>query len=207
MKRLMTDEVTREVLELARDGVPYSAIADQFGISRSVVNNTATRHGIRRYRMRPAQVADAAQAAAAREARAAAWAAAAVSSPVAAPEDVAALFAGVLVEEPDDWRARALCAQTDPEVFYPEKGGSTREAKAICRACPVQQGCLEYALDSEERFGIWGGKSERERRKIRKDRPTPGATRPCPEPGCDAMFTTVQRVAQHVRFQHPAVAS
>ena len=66
------------------------------------------------------------------------------------------------------WRAHALCAQTDPEAFFPEKGGSTREAKKVCQACPVRGECLEYALTHDERFGIWGGLSERERRKLRR---------------------------------------
>lgn len=66
------------------------------------------------------------------------------------------------------WQADALCAQTDPEAFFPEKGGSTREAKRICESCEVTAECLEYALQNDERFGIWGGLSERERRKLRK---------------------------------------
>lgn len=66
------------------------------------------------------------------------------------------------------WQADALCAQTDPESFFPEKGGSTREAKKICAACDVRAECLEYALQNDERFGIWGGLSERERRKLRR---------------------------------------
>ncbi|QHN36033.1 WhiB family transcriptional regulator [Gordonia pseudamarae] len=66
------------------------------------------------------------------------------------------------------WQDRALCAQTDPEAFFPEKGGSTREAKRICHGCEVQAECLEYALGNDERFGIWGGLSERERRRIKR---------------------------------------
>lgn len=66
------------------------------------------------------------------------------------------------------WQADALCAETDPEAFFPEKGGSTRDAKRICDSCDVRQQCLEYALQNDERFGIWGGLSERERRKLRK---------------------------------------
>ena len=61
----------------------------------------------------------------------------------------------------------ALCAQTDPEVFFPDKGGSTRDAKKVCGACMVRTACLQYALDNQERFGIWGGMSERERRQLR----------------------------------------
>ena len=67
-----------------------------------------------------------------------------------------------------DWQERALCAQTDPEAFFPEKGGSTREAKKVCLSCDVRTQCLEYALANDERFGIWGGLSERERRRLKK---------------------------------------
>ena len=66
------------------------------------------------------------------------------------------------------WQDQALCAQTDPEAFFPEKGGSTREAKRICSGCEVRAECLEYALAHDERFGIWGGLSERERRRLRR---------------------------------------
>ena len=66
------------------------------------------------------------------------------------------------------WQERALCAQTDPEAFFPEKGGSTREAKRVCTSCEVRAECLEYALANDERFGIWGGLSERERRKLKR---------------------------------------
>ncbi|MBB5642126.1 WhiB family transcriptional regulator [Cryobacterium roopkundense] len=66
------------------------------------------------------------------------------------------------------WQTDSLCAQTDPEAFFPEKGGSTRDAKKICASCEVRTQCLEYALANDERFGIWGGLSERERRKLRK---------------------------------------
>lgn len=76
------------------------------------------------------------------------------------------------------WRRDALCGQTDPEAFFPEKGGSTREAKAVCNGqtarglgpCPVRAQCLQHAVDNDERFGIWGGLSERERRKLKRDR-------------------------------------
>jgi WhiB family redox-sensing transcriptional regulator len=66
----------------------------------------------------------------------------------------------------EQWYSQALCAQTDPDAFYPEKGGSTAEAKKICLRCPVKQKCLQWALDHDERFGIWGGLSDRERRRL-----------------------------------------
>jgi WhiB family redox-sensing transcriptional regulator len=73
-----------------------------------------------------------------------------------------------LADNPLAWQSDSLCAQTDPEAFFPEKGGSTRDAKKICASCEVRVHCLEYALENDERFGIWGGLSERERRKLRK---------------------------------------
>ncbi|WP_156756712.1 WhiB family transcriptional regulator [Actinokineospora pegani] len=85
------------------------------------------------------------------------------------PADELEALAGLLDEsEEQEWQERALCAQTDPEAFFPEKGGSTREAKRICLGCEVRSECLEYALAHDERFGIWGGLSERERRKLKK---------------------------------------
>lgn len=71
-------------------------------------------------------------------------------------------------DEPLAWQVDALCSQTDPEAFFPEKGGSTRSAKQICTDCEVRDICLNYALQNDERFGIWGGLSERERRKLKK---------------------------------------
>jgi WhiB family redox-sensing transcriptional regulator len=73
-----------------------------------------------------------------------------------------------ITPEDELWQEKALCAQTDPEAFFPEKGGSTREAKRICLGCEVRDACLEYALAHDERFGIWGGLSERERRRLKR---------------------------------------
>ena len=78
---------------------------------------------------------------------------------IVGPEDV----------DEQGWQDRALCAQTDPEAFFPEKGGSTREAKRVCRGCEVKAECLDYALENDERFGIWGGMSERERRRLKRE--------------------------------------
>jgi WhiB family redox-sensing transcriptional regulator len=92
-----------------------------------------------------------------------------VAGPAAGP--VAGLDAELLAAEDVElmWQERALCAQTDPEAFFPEKGGSTREAKKVCLGCDVRGECLEYALAHDERFGIWGGLSERERRRLKKE--------------------------------------
>ena len=82
--------------------------------------------------------------------------------------DIRLLLEDPAADETPEWQERALCAQTDPEAFFPEKGGSTREAKRICAGCEVRAECLEYALAQDERFGIWGGLSERERRRLRR---------------------------------------
>jgi WhiB family transcriptional regulator, redox-sensing transcriptional regulator len=66
------------------------------------------------------------------------------------------------------WQDSAACAEVDPDLHFPEKGGRTREAKKTCKSCFVKAECLEYALDNDERFGIWGGLTERERRKLKR---------------------------------------
>lgn len=63
-----------------------------------------------------------------------------------------------------------LCAETYPDAFFPEKGESTSEAKKVCRECPIRDGCLEYALVNDEKFGVWGGLSLRERNKLKRQR-------------------------------------
>ncbi|MDQ3643148.1 MAG: WhiB family transcriptional regulator [Acidimicrobiales bacterium] len=68
------------------------------------------------------------------------------------------------------WQGQANCLGVDPDLFFPERGASTREAKGVCRGCVVREECLEYALVNGEKFGIWGGLSERERRRIRRQR-------------------------------------
>lgn len=68
------------------------------------------------------------------------------------------------------WRESALCREVDPEIFFPEKGQSTADAKRVCAACDVRVECLEWALGRAERFGVAGGLSERERRGLLKAR-------------------------------------
>lgn len=69
-----------------------------------------------------------------------------------------------------NWQDEANCLGVDPDLFFPERGASTREAKEVCRGCVVRLDCLEYALVNGEKFGIWGGLSERERRRLRRQR-------------------------------------
>ncbi|HSH60460.1 MAG TPA: WhiB family transcriptional regulator [Acidimicrobiales bacterium] len=72
------------------------------------------------------------------------------------------------------WQRQANCMGVDPDLFFPERGASTREAKEVCRGCVVREECLEYAIVNSEKFGIWGGLSERERRRIRRARSLSG---------------------------------
>lgn len=69
-----------------------------------------------------------------------------------------------------EWTTDAACAQVDPDAWFPEKGGSTREVKKVCASCPVRTECLDFALDHDERHGVWGGVSERQRRQLKKAR-------------------------------------
>ena len=71
------------------------------------------------------------------------------------------------------WQDAANCLGVDPDLFFPERGASTREAKEVCKGCVVRGECLEYALANGEKFGIWGGLSERERRRLRRARGVP----------------------------------
>ena len=73
----------------------------------------------------------------------------------------------------EDWRERASCRDTDPDLFFPV--GTTgpaleqiEAAKAVCRACDAQAPCLEFALATNQESGVWGGTAEEERRKLRK---------------------------------------
>lgn len=66
-----------------------------------------------------------------------------------------------------EWMTWALCAETDSEAFFPAKGESPRQAKAVCASCPVRLECLEYALKSGA-IGIWGGTTETQRRRMRR---------------------------------------
>jgi WhiB family redox-sensing transcriptional regulator len=70
------------------------------------------------------------------------------------------------------WQAMARCVEADPEIFFPERGGSSKAARAVCSECTVRQECLLYALANREQFGIWGGTSERERRRLRRMAPS-----------------------------------
>jgi WhiB family redox-sensing transcriptional regulator len=73
-------------------------------------------------------------------------------------------------DDVEGWQDKANCLGVDPDLFFPSRGASTREAKEVCRGCVVRLDCLEFSLVSREKFGIWGGLSERERRRLRRQR-------------------------------------
>jgi WhiB family redox-sensing transcriptional regulator len=73
------------------------------------------------------------------------------------------LLAALVSDEPRDWRDLALCAEVSGDEFYPEKGQSTTPAKRVCRQCEVREDCLSWALEHNERHGVWGGMSYPER--------------------------------------------
>ena len=81
--------------------------------------------------------------------------------------DPAELFAS-LADDEMPWQDRARCQETDPEAFFPEQGVSTRPAKRVCVACEVKAECLEYALETSQEFGVWGGMSRGERTRLKR---------------------------------------
>lgn len=66
------------------------------------------------------------------------------------------------------WIDRAACRNENPDLFFPERGESSREAKDICRPCPVKVECIDYAMRHRITYGIWGGLSERQRKTMRR---------------------------------------
>jgi WhiB family redox-sensing transcriptional regulator len=68
------------------------------------------------------------------------------------------------------WRQQARCRGVDPEIFHPGEDDDPSAAKAICALCPVREACLEHALAVREKHGVWGGLTERERRRVIRQR-------------------------------------
>ena len=95
------------------------------------------------------------------------------------------------------WMHHAACLDSEPDTHFPEKGGSTTDAKAICARCTVTAECLDFALANDERFGIWGGFSERERRRLQQRSYDPHQL---------AELAETQRQVNTVRAEQVAVA-
>ena len=87
-------------------------------------------------------------------------------------EDGAEALLRRLVKQGGDlsWQLEARCAQTDPDAFFPDRGRSAQDAKKVCEDCAVREKCLDWAIEHNERFGIWGGLSQQERKKLRRTR-------------------------------------
>jgi len=163
---------TFDMAEMLRDGATKAEVCEAFDLSPSTVNTRLSDAGWSATTGQPIDT---------------------FTEPKPAPARTAmALF----IDQP--WVDQALCAQTDPELWFPEKGGATHVAKAICAQCFVAAECLDYALTTNERFGVWGGLSERERRALNPDR-----TIECAHPRCDQLFTNEQARNQHTRLSHP----
>ena len=143
---------TFDMAQMLRDGATQAEVSEAFGLSTSTIQGRLNVGG---WSWRTGQPLDAFG-----------------YEPEIKPPHPAFAFAA------QPWADQALCAQADPEVFFPDKGGSTRQAKATCAACFVQAECLDWALTTNERFGIWGGLSERERRAI-----SAGTVTACPDCG------------------------
>ena len=75
-----------------------------------------------------------------------------------------------MIDTTVSWRDKAACRGSDPDIFYPVNEDDADEAIAICMACPVREPCLEYALVARERYGVWGGTTEKDRRRIWRKR-------------------------------------
>jgi WhiB family transcriptional regulator, redox-sensing transcriptional regulator len=71
---------------------------------------------------------------------------------------------------PQHWRQYARCLGADPELFHPHADDPADAAKAICAVCPVREPCLEYAITAREKQGVWGGLTEKERRRLIRQR-------------------------------------
>lgn len=72
-----------------------------------------------------------------------------------------------------EWRKLGACRGLEAAIFYPDEDDDAEEAKAVCEMCSVRVACLEHALMSREKVGVWGGATERERRRIIRQRRRP----------------------------------
>lgn len=97
-----------------------------------------------------------------------------------------------LETDPLAWSRFARCDSADPDLFFPPDGADNRLAKSICTSCPVRRQCLDYALETKQKYGIWGGMTEAQRRRIRRDARAnhPARQRPLPDRRAPATVAT-----------------
>lgn len=106
--------------------------------------------------------------------------------------------------EPADWMDGAVCRQVDPELFFPEKGGTTVPAKRVCGGCDVKAECLAHAIQHGEQHGIWGGLSAHDRARLNGHRGRQSeATEWCPE--CERGPWSVRGLQVHL-YSHRAAS-
>lgn len=107
-----------------------------------------------------------------------------------------------------EWRSDAACAGLDPEMFFPRRNDpvGTARAKAVCNTgpCPVRAQCLAYALSHGETFGVFGGRSERQRRRMRRGVALP--RRRCALASCRALFVPGSSRQRYCRPEHTRAA-
>ena len=76
-----------------------------------------------------------------------------------------------LIDDSDyEWQDGAACRGANADLFFPERGASTKTAKAICQTCNVQLACLDFAIEHRMKFGVWGGMSDKQRRQVARER-------------------------------------
>lgn len=75
--------------------------------------------------------------------------------------------------DPMVWGQLGNCVGVNQDLFFPRRGDDPSPAKALCRACPVRTDCLSYALETNQKFGIWGGMTEGQRRRLKRAQPQP----------------------------------
>ena len=80
----------------------------------------------------------------------------------------ALVLTGFIAAATQPWVRQAVCTQTDPDLFFSDSASQIKQAKAICRRCPVREECLSHALETREEFGVWGGLDRDERRRLRR---------------------------------------
>lgn len=109
-------------------------------------------------------------------------------------EETASVAELVRLATREDWMQRGACRGLASDLFFPDRGAEVKQQKAVCAACPVSAECLDYALRNGEKFGIWGGTSERERRRLRREAGTTYKPGPAPR-ATDAQVAATALVA------------
>lgn len=122
-----------------------------------------------------------------------------MASTVELPLGVAEAITDLLTPDGTWWKD-ALCPEVDFDLHFPEKGGSTRDAKRVCLACGVRPECLAYALKHDERHGIWGGMSERERHKLKRGTDAPPQADSSSDTAADTELWTTGQACEYLEI-------